>query len=178
MIGQKFNLQFFDRAIVHRKLAQGELKALSKIGAFVRRTAKRFLRRKGTKRNPASLPGEPPRQHTGTLRRLLFFGLDTTNLATFIGPIPFRGKAEAPRLLEHGGSASRRFRVIGPEGSYTDASGKLRTKDGLLTEGVVRSRRRAPARRVHYKPRPFMGPALDEEIAKGTIPKAFRDILN
>lgn len=84
--------------------------ALSKAGAFVRRTARSSMKsRQGKKAGSYSAPGTPPNVHAGQLKDLLFFGFDPGNRSVVIGPVPF-GKGEAPNLEEFGGSVPRRGR--------------------------------------------------------------------
>ncbi len=110
MIGLKFRGLFFDQAKVLRKADQATRKVLSRFGAFVRQTAKGSIR----KRKKPSAPGSPPSSHSGLLKRLIFFGYEPARRSVVIGPAAFfnnvRRKSEAPRLLEHGGSAFIRYR--------------------------------------------------------------------
>lgn len=128
---------FFDRRQVIDRAGKARVRVLSKLGAFVRRTARTLTRKKQTKSRKVSAPGLPPLQHTGDLRRLIFFAYDKSSRGVVIGPEPFR-KGEAPRLLEYGGRARRRRRRNGKTVTYT----------------------------ARYTPRPFMGPALDKERPK------------
>jgi hypothetical protein len=92
---------FFDRKTVQRALVPAKRKFLSKVGAFVRRSAQTSMRyRKGP-----SKPGSPPSAHKergALLRKLLWFAYDPSNDSVVVGPVATR-KAEAPRLNEFGG---------------------------------------------------------------------------
>jgi hypothetical protein len=94
---------FFDTKAVKDAVDAGTRKAMSKFGAFVRTRAKSSIR----KRKKSSPPGSPPSSHAGDLKKLIFFAYDTNTKSVVIGPAAFR-KAEAPRLLEHGGTATCR----------------------------------------------------------------------
>jgi hypothetical protein len=94
---------FFDRPKVTKSVDRTKVRALSKIGAFIRRTARTLLRRKATKRTSVSLPGEPPRQHTGLLRNHVFFAYDRINESVVIGPEKLNKPTNAPEVLEYGG---------------------------------------------------------------------------
>lgn len=94
---------FFDTPAVKDAIDAGTRKVLSKFGAFVRTRAKSSIRTR-KKSNP---PGQPPSSHEGSLKRLIFFAFDPATKSLVVGPVPFR-KGEAPRLLEHGGTAIRR----------------------------------------------------------------------
>lgn len=109
MVGMSFDkmkAMFFDRKEVAGAVDRATRKVLSKFGAFVRTTAKHSIR----KRKAASPPGSPPSSHVGLLKRLIFFGYDTTRKSVVIGPAPLRASVEAPPLLEYGGRARRKTR--------------------------------------------------------------------
>jgi phage gpG-like protein len=101
---------FFDRKTVQRALVPAKRKFLSKVGAFVRRSAQTSMRyRKGP-----SKPGSPPSAHKergALLRKLLWFAYDPSNDSVVIGPVG-TGRAEAPRLNEFGGKAVRRGKTV------------------------------------------------------------------
>lgn len=109
MISMRFNLaaakaNFFDRKIVKDKVKAGTLRALSKAGAFVRRTAKGSIRSK----KKISGEGQAPSSHTGKLKDFIFFGLDPDKLAAYVGPIRLNSTdGTAPGLLEKGGTVVR-----------------------------------------------------------------------
>lgn len=94
---------FFDRKTIRNKIDPRTRKVLSKFGAHVRQTSKRSIKkRKGT-----SKPGRPPFSHSGTLKRFIFFGYDTTKRSVVIGPVIAPGKSgKAPSALEHGGTVT------------------------------------------------------------------------
>src|SRR5690349_8419313 len=102
-INIKFS-SFFDRPAVKAKVKDGTQSALSKIGAFVRRSAKGLIR-PGKK---AAKPGNPPKSHVGTLKDLIFFAYDDKNDSVVIGPQLFRSKTNptVPQLLEVGGTTT------------------------------------------------------------------------
>lgn len=141
MIDFRIKEMFLDRDQVINAVSKARRAALAKFGAFVRRTAQRSIRR-GRGSSP---PGQPPTSHAGTLRRLIFFGYDQAAESVVVGPVQF-GEGTAPSALEYGGE------------SMVTTGGR-----GLVKQGrKVRERKRL----VSYKPRPFMVPALDENIPK------------
>lgn len=103
MIGMRPGVIFFDPNAVIRKADQAERRVLRRFGAFVRRRARTSIR----KSKRISKPGQPPKSHTGRLRRLIVFGYAPATGSVVIGPLPFRGTAVAPRLLEEGGRVTR-----------------------------------------------------------------------
>src|SRR5690242_12299768 len=77
---------FFDRKAVVDATTVAERKALSRIGAFVRRRARSSLRR----RKRVSRPGEPPSVHskddTANLKNILF-AYEPSHRRVVIGPV-------------------------------------------------------------------------------------------
>lgn len=94
----------FNPSNVKRAVDNGTRRVFSKFGAYVRTSARRSIRKPG-KKTKVSLPGKPPRSHTGMLKRLIFFGYDRLRRSVVIGPRKVRGisRGRAPRTLEHGG---------------------------------------------------------------------------
>jgi hypothetical protein len=104
MAGLKITHLFFDSPKVIRSVDKSTRKVLSRFGAFVRRTAKRSIR----KRRKSSAPGSPPSSHTGLLKRFIFFGYDLQTDSVVIGParLTENNRGQAPSLLEYGGRTS------------------------------------------------------------------------
>lgn len=111
---------FFDSTEVLRMVDKRTVSALSKFGAFVCRRAQTSIKYKD---GPAA-PGSPPHAHktsgftrqkknkktglvtqqsSSPLRDLLFFSYDREAKTVVVGPVPFRGKAVVPGLMERGG---------------------------------------------------------------------------
>jgi hypothetical protein len=146
---------FFTSRGVRDSLDKGTRRALSKFGAFTRRTAKSSLK---YKIGPAPA-GQPPHVHRSAgytvkkkskgvtklqpaspLRELLFFSYDPVNKSVVIGPALGGSRSGAPRTQEEGGTA--------------------RTPDG---------------RSVTIAARPFMKPAFKSNLAK--VMGDFRNIV-
>lgn len=146
MITMRVKSMFFDRANVQGMMDEATLKALSKAGAYIRRSARSSLRR----RKKTSAPGSPPSVHSDdpvvTLKNILFY-YDQPTKSVVIGPLALnsaiarqRSSSTVPQLQEFGGTATRK-----------------------------RGRGFDPQKRVQvltYPARPFMGPALERETAK------------
>lgn len=142
---------FFDRPLVKRAVDAATRRELSRAGAFVRRRAQTSMRR----RRGSSPAGSPPFAHEGSLRKLLFFSYDPKAKSVVIGPVRFRD-GRAPSLLEFGGSVHIKPRTI-----YMP-KGEVRR----LPAGSFAGRKLVPVRVsgvLTYKPRPYMGPALEAE---------------
>ena len=91
------------------------------------------------KRKAISAPGQPPSSHTGLLKKFIFFGYDANRKTVVVGPMRLNQKiGAAPEALEHGGAS-------------TVVSGR-------------RGKRRK--RRIRIAARPFMGPAMRQEMPK------------
>jgi len=158
---------FLDRREVAKRMSEANRRALSKVGAFVRRRARSKLRR----RKRTSRPGESPSVHSkdsvATLKNILFV-YDPAQEVLVVGPVKLGGtrstgvqlgNATVPQVMEFGGAASIREVRVG--------------KHWLSSVRRVRPGQPARVRRAKYAPRPFMGPALEAEVAAGTIPKAW-----
>lgn len=158
--------QFFDRRSVQRSLSRGARTAMSKIGGFIRTSAKRSIKKPGaTKRTQRSQPGKPPRSHTGALRNKIFFVYDEQQKRVVIGPLLWRSPRShlagldyptAAGTLEHGG------RVQGPKRIKTKTPGKYLT---------------GPTQTLRIEPRPYMRPALERAVQRAQLQEAFQYML-
>lgn len=91
---------FFDRAAIQRDIDHKTRRVFSRFGAYVRRRSRQSIR----KRKKSSEPGKAPSDHTGLLRKLIFFSYDRSRQSVVIGPARFnRAIGNAPEALEHGG---------------------------------------------------------------------------
>lgn len=174
MINATFDLKelFFDRPAVIAATNRAERQALSKIGAFVRRRARSKLRR----RKRVSSPGESPSVHStdkvASLKTILF-AYQPSSRSVVIGPVGLNqtnntpsGSQTVPQIMEFGGTVNIR------EEQYADT----RSPDVWYRRDARRGARgdkRYRIRRADYLARPFMGPALEEETAAGTIAGAW-----
>lgn len=163
---------FFDSPRVLKAVAKAERKALSKIGAFVRRRARSSLRR----RKRTSSPGETPSVHSksdrATLKAILF-AFNPSTRSVVIGPIGLNqanetggGRQTVPQIMEFGGTVSIR----------EEQWANTKNPDRWFRRDLRRrasERKRYRIRRAEYAARPFMGPALDAEVAAGTIAGAW-----
>ena len=161
---------FFDREAVQKAVERGNLRALSKAGAFIRTRARSSLRRR-KKPSPA---GSPPSVHSrdsfATLKNILF-GLEPQRQAVIIGPVALRGSSgnaatapvsgTVPNVMEFGGAIA----VSEQQVTFHDHGQKV------VQWVQANPRRRRPGkrdiprrrRRVRVDARPFMGPALEAE---------------
>lgn len=152
---------FFDRPLVMRAIDAARKRVLSKFGAFVRRTAKGLIR----KRKKPAPPGRPPSSHTGVLREFIYFAYDPDVDSVIIGPAKTNqvffsdsGKpvtGTVPSVLEFGGHVNQ-FDWFVPGFGWQRAD--LRR--------VRRSGRKTRMRKIAIAARPYMQPALDENLPK------------
>lgn len=165
MIDVRVKNWFFDKPHVLARVTEPHRGILSRIGAYVRRTARSSIRRR---KRPAP-PGSPPSSHTDLLKQYIFFAYDPDTANVVIGPElldtgrdedgkPERGTV--PELLEHGGGMVVIESEVRP-GYWRRLTRKERRG--------FRSRRRV----VKIEPRPYMGPAIEANLKH--IPIEFRD---
>lgn len=157
--------RFFDRPAVTRALDAATLEALSKSGAFVRRTAKGLIRN----RKKVSKPGQPPSNRTGYLREFIYFAYDDKRQAVVVGPARLNGRAArnlAARTLEFGGP------VVFKEHLVADPAGKV---FWTVNVGVNKHLGQTRTGTATIQPRPYMMPALMKNLPK--IPAQFANAL-
>lgn len=162
---------FFDSPEVIDFVAAANRLALAEAGAFIRRSARSILRR----RKRVSRPGEPPSVHSNlpqaTLKNILFV-YDRRSESMVVGPVALNQRNDdwiagfghnitIPQLMEFGGVLS-----ILEKSADKGLSWRRQDRRRNPREWEIFRRRRAI-----YKPRPFMGPALDAE--KDHIPDAW-----
>jgi hypothetical protein len=157
--------RFFDKPAVTNALDKATLDALSRSGAFVRRTAKGLIRN----RKRSSKPGQPPSNRTGFLREFIYFAYDDKRQAVVVGPARLNGRAArnlAGRTLEFGGP------VVFKEHFVADDAGKV-----FWTVNVANNKHLGQTRTstATIQPRPYMMPALMENLPK--IPAQFANAL-
>lgn len=131
---------FFVRRVARKSIKKARQKRLAEMGQDELRRyriAQSIARRKGGRqpRRPlaASRPGEPPRSRTGRLKQGIFFAYEPNKRTVVIGP-----QAGGPRtadVLEYGGTTK-------------------------LTTGPQRGKN------VRVAARPYMGPAFAKEMPK------------
>lgn len=168
MVNARLKRSFFDRAAVIAALGKARANALSKIGAYLQRRARSSMRR----RKKSSAPGTPPSAHSAdpvaTLKNI-WFGYDDQTRSLVVGPVKInqvdflngqRGSGTVPQLQEFGGTRG----VV-----------EVQLRNGSWIRADQRSRRRlaglpSRVRLARYPARPYMKPALDAEVAAGTLP--------
>ncbi|MCF0234596.1 MAG: hypothetical protein HUK22_06410 [Thermoguttaceae bacterium] len=167
------HIVFFNDA-VNQKIGAATARNLSKFGAYVRQTAKQSIRYRKT----SSKPGLPPSSHVGTLKRLIFFGLNENRSSVLIGPHAV-AEAIAPRVLEFGGNSFVKGRVapkfgLGQYGPIRAVGPKTFVRAMLVTKPQVdradklaQSKQRS-ARQFYVHKRPYMYPALMKNLPKAS----------
>jgi len=156
---------FLDSSKLLAKVDAAKRKNLSFSGAVLRRSAQESMRY----RNKPAPAGQPPSAHKEgkgpLLRKRLFFAFEPATESVVVGPEALSGaKADAPELMERGGTAQR---------SYYRTSRSGRTlKSPAAKAAFVRKIRAGTIRRERVKKsitvaaRPFMGPTLARNQTK------------
>ncbi len=169
---------FFDRAEVQNRLAKRERRAMSKIGAFVRTSARTSLKR----RKAVSPAGSPPSVHSkdkvATLKNILF-GYDPTKHSVVVGAVglnqvnreaSIQASRPVPAIMEFGGTVAiqeeRWKRIGGSERWYRRDLRRLPSESKLYRVRIAT-----------YEPRPFMAPALERERKNDKLLEAWKDLL-
>lgn len=159
---------FFDRAAVINAVGRARAQVMARAGAYVCTRARSLLRR----RKKTSQPGSPPSIHApsgdyASLKNILF-GWDPATETVIVGPVGINRvdrlngivvNGAVPALHEFGGTASVH--------EYRTAAGHWRRVDGRKRWRANGKLQRV--RVMHYPARPFMGPALEAEVAAGKI---------
>ena len=87
---------FFDLDSITDPAEKARQKVLSRFGYFTMRDARQSIR----KRKSPSQPGRPPRNISGWLKKLIYFGYDPVKMSVVTGPE--RAKSGSAGDLEHG----------------------------------------------------------------------------
>jgi hypothetical protein len=200
-LSMRMSRYFLDRREVQKRLGKANARAMSKVGAFLRRRARSSLRR----RKRTSRPGEPPSVHSddavANLKNILF-AVEPRRQSLVVGPVALNQVNQSwidlagrtvPQVMEFGDvlvlrewrfaqldakqkwSGWDRYTSTAKFGTewrrqdrrWRDAARKRRGH--RLSDLGVQTRQR----RAIYRPRPFMGPALQQEVDAGTIPSAW-----
>lgn len=156
---------YFDRKLVRNLLGAKTAGAMSKGGAYIRRTA-RTLIGSPAKKSPPRAAGQPVRARskdkTVTLRNIQF-AFDPRKWTTVIGPVGLNKRQSRngvytagtiPQLHESGGTAFIQEKMY-VNGRKWVPMGRRKLRPG----------ERYRQRRANYPARPYMLPALQKNIA-------------
>ena len=122
-------------------------KVFYRLGGYCMQVMRRSMR-PGGKKGKKSQPGEPPRYHEKTLRRLIFWGIKPHGLTLVVGPELFRQSSAARQKL-HGS--------ITTVPQLLNEGGKVTLKRARFVPGGTKQR---------YLPRPFIDPVQKVGNAK------------
>lgn len=167
MLDLRIKELFFDRPAVQRSVDRGRRRAHIRIGGFLRTVARRSIR----KRKGVSEPGKPPHSHTGLLRNHIYFAHDPGAESVVIGPALLATRDDdgkpvsgtVPQVLEQGGAI--RVREVRRGNRWARARSK-RAAEGKPTRFVT----------ADVKPRPFMGPALEQARQADKLAEFWKDV--
>lgn len=146
MLKLKTKLDMKDLKKVLTKEKKGKAKSLKHAGAIIRKAAQQSLTPGNGK---PSRPGNPPHSQSGTLKKSILFDVDADGVLV-IGPAK-RSYGFYGNIHEHGGSF-----VVGQK-----KRGR-KFKDGGDRKG----------RKMNFPKRPFMKPALENNLDK--LPLSFQ----
>ncbi len=150
---------------------------MSKIGAYIRNSARQSIRRRKSVSQPGSTPSAHSSDKIASLKNILF-AFEPSNHVVVVGPAKLnqvnlmagRRNVTVPSLHEFGGTV------------YIQEE-RWKSKDGN-TKWWRRDLRRSASenkeyrsREARYPARPFMAPALQREIRNSKLIQAWRDIL-
>lgn len=164
-VSYKVKDYFFDRPAVKAMVKGTTDAALSRAGSFVRRTARTLIGRPTRPKTPPRPPGQPVRarsaSNVATIRNILF-AYDPVKHSVVVGPVRLNQKqyvggrliaGTVPALHEFGGRVGIREKLVGKEWR---SAGRRRARPNQPTR----------VRMATYPARPFMGPALAENLPK------------
>lgn len=153
---------------------RARVRALSKIGAFIRRSARSSIRKVGKKGTPSN-PGQPPKSRTGLLRDFIQFAYDPATKSVVVGPEKLNRPSFAPPTLEYGGSYTVTETQV-PE--WTDyAQAKPNPSEVWVRVNPRRAKGNVRKRTVTQAPRPYMMPALQRERDNGKLIEQWKNVL-
>lgn len=168
--------RFFDKLLM-KVVDKTTFDNLSKIGAFVRKTAKGLIRDVGKKGTP-SKPGKPPKSRTGILKEFIYFAFDPRAYSVVVGPaktnqVFFNGAGQpvrgtVPNVLEYGGSIQV-LEVWMPRLKKWQRA-DLRSKRKLAG-------RQTRLRKVKIAARPYMQPAWEKERSNKKLADIWKDTV-
>ena len=165
---------FFDRAKVIDAVDRKTAAAMSQIGAFTMRTARKSVKR-STSQTLISPPERPVRTHTGIYKKTIFFEYDKRKQVMICGPkkLPIKtsirpqGKT-TPQMLEEGGTATPlRQQFV-----------RVRNRGRGRRKRFRKSKKRfiyipLPMRPFKYRARPTMQLAKKKEFTNPKLEHAF-----
>ena len=176
---------FFDRQKIEKAIGRANAKAMGDALRAIRQEARQSLLRRKTKPSPPN--GPPYTRTTGQMNlKFILYYYDKVTQTGVVGPIKFSGKTldgagralsnTLPAFMEFGGSAST------AEYQWLDTSTNVINRRFQRYDQLKKSSRKSSrainkrVRRVVYKPKPFMGPALQKTNDEGLILDAWKYI--
>ena len=188
----------FDRLTVEDATIKGQKEAFRRAGAVVRLTARRSIR---TVKKP-STPGNPPHARGRRFKNSITYQSDAGGVV--VGPVRFQNFDSTPAILEYGGNRTaslgtivgrklRADKVLNRQNQLParktkrtgkdwrakvhnrDAMVKRLRAEGKIGDMVLTSIESREKKTFRIEPRPYMGPALDNNRDK--IIKFFRRMI-
>ena len=176
-----FNVKkmFFDRPVVQNAMERQQRVAISKSLAFIRRRARSSLRRRKKVSEPGSQPSVHTKEEEG-LKKILFSYNQRTG-GGIVGPVKLNqvnlmsGSSQpVTAVMEFGGVVGIQ-EIAYPRGEWS-GGGYFPWRRRDLRRRLDPSAKRRK-RNAKYAPRPFMGPALEKEVAEGNIASPWANVV-
>ena len=188
-VGFRIRELFVDSRKVTDLARKESLGALTRFGGYLRKTARSSLKPRKT----SAMPGQPPtvwaaskvgqRQVTvvtktgktrtrrvgGTNNQVTLkniqYGIDQSRLSLICGPVglrrPVEGDTTLPQLMEFGGEVTREEYRVGTQWLSLQQLARFAGRGAGVRKGLD-----SRIRKLHYRPHPYMGPALDKTLEK------------
>ena len=175
---------FFDRAKVQKSMDRGTHRALSKGLSYIRTRQRTSINR----RKKVSRPGRPPNAHSrdpvASIKNILF-AYDARTKSGVVGMVKLNQKQQdwidsgsltVPQIMEDGAVVAihevATAYSLKKRGRSSNKAWRRRDKRRKARPGDLRRTRRAV-----YRPRPSAGPALEAEIAAGSIMTPWANVV-
>ena len=176
-----------------KRLARKEARAMRRIGARVRKIARRSIRQTKRKHSRA---GQPPKTRRGqiNLRDSILYHYSPREHNVIVGPRIYRTSKSrrviadkpVPSLLEHGGTARAGTQIVNGKdikGILFECSRRRRRRQRRGSNGQFRRAQQPLAfvprgTRMRYKPRPYMAPALQKTLRDRSLIKEWSVLRN
>lgn len=170
---------FFDRQRVIRAIDARSHRAIKRIALYIRKVAINSIKKAGKPGGPKfySLPGQPPKSHTGLLKKFIFASYDPRLRSAVVGPTKLALKPyvvpvsqpTVPALLEFGGTGFSKQ----PTFYYVPTGKKKVDKRGRVRKTEQYESIRIPPGPRKYEARPYMRPALAKAVTSPVLQQAW-----
>lgn len=178
---------YFDSPNVQKILSEREIKAMMKIGGYIKKTMQRSMR-ESTGRTPHAPAGKPPRYSKKWIRKNIDFKYEKSTHGVVIGPGKIRvnpvvqpkGKASVPQLLDESGMGTATQSTYVLKNRRTGKIASLGSIGGKKILMQMKRQKRSAWHMMELKPgkrrfeaRPFKMDALRKNIKHAKLKQAW-----